>query len=112
MPEAWAAKAYPSLEPLAAWVDDLLARLAFIGDWAARGKPDVYWLSGFFFPQVRPIAAQSQSSDCSVQRFRFFFGSYSQMAALPRQSSPLGLPDRHAPELCAPLRPPHRHGQL
>ncbi|GBF98747.1 dynein heavy chain axonemal [Raphidocelis subcapitata] len=52
VPEAWAAKAYPSLKPLAAWVDDLLARLAFIGDWAARGKPDVYWLSGFFFPQA------------------------------------------------------------
>jgi hypothetical protein len=57
VPEAWAARAYPSLKPLAAWIDDLLARLAFIGNWVAHGKPAVYWLSGFFFPQVRAAAA-------------------------------------------------------
>ena len=52
VPDAWAAKAYPSLKPLAAWVDDLLERLAFIAAWAARGPPPVVWLSGLFFPQA------------------------------------------------------------
>jgi hypothetical protein len=52
VPEAWSAKAYPSLKPLSAWVADLLERLEFIGGWVRDGKPAVYWISGFFFPQV------------------------------------------------------------
>jgi dynein heavy chain len=49
----WAAKAYPSLKPLSSWVADLLERVKFIGAWIAGGTPAVYWISGFFFPQVR-----------------------------------------------------------
>jgi len=52
VPGAWEAKAYPSLKPLAAWVTDLVERLAFIGGWVAHGTPAVYWVSGFFFPQA------------------------------------------------------------
>jgi dynein heavy chain len=59
VPEAWAAKAYPSLKPLSSWVTDLLQRLEFIQGWVDHGVPVCYWISGFFFPQVRgclPIA--------------------------------------------------------
>ncbi|KAA0196090.1 Dynein heavy chain 1 axonemal [Fasciolopsis buskii] len=52
VPLMWANKAYPSLKPLAAWVDDLLQRVAFIQDWIDRGVPSVFWISGFFFPQA------------------------------------------------------------
>ena len=54
VPSVWAAKAYPSLKPLAAWMSDLLRRHAFIQDWLNHGHPKVYWVSGLFFPQVRP----------------------------------------------------------
>jgi dynein heavy chain len=52
VPAIWAKKAYPSLKPLAAWVDDLAHRLEFIQSWADNGTPPAYWISGFFFPQA------------------------------------------------------------
>lgn len=52
VPDAWAAKAYPSLKPLSSWVNDLLERCRFIQSWVDNGTPCVYWIPGFFFPQV------------------------------------------------------------
>ena len=52
VPALWAKKAYPSLKPLAAWVDDLAERLAFVQKWVDKGPPPAYWVSGFFFPQA------------------------------------------------------------
>eukprot|EP00983_Pelagomonas_calceolata_P081383 1155547-Pelagomonas_calceolata.AAC.1 len=53
VPDMWAAKAYPSLKPLFSWVNDLLDRCRFIQTWVDHGTPCVYWIPGFFFPQVR-----------------------------------------------------------
>lgn len=52
VPNLWAKSAYPSLKPLAAWVIDLVARVKFIQDWIDQGIPQVFWISGFFFPQA------------------------------------------------------------
>jgi dynein heavy chain len=52
VPALWAKRAYPSLKPLAAWVDDLQQRLDFINSWVDHGTPAAYWISGFFFPQA------------------------------------------------------------
>lgn len=52
VPEMWQGKAYPSLKPLSSWVQDLLERCKFIQAWIDTGAPAVYWISGFFFPQV------------------------------------------------------------
>jgi dynein heavy chain len=52
VPEMWEAQAYPSLKPLAAWVDELLARLDFIQKWIDNGSPATYWINGFYFPQA------------------------------------------------------------
>jgi dynein heavy chain len=55
VPELWQAKAYPSLKPLSAWVEDLEKRLQFMEHWINLGPgntPAVYWISGLFFPQA------------------------------------------------------------
>ncbi|XP_019622649.1 PREDICTED: dynein heavy chain 6, axonemal-like [Branchiostoma belcheri] len=51
VPGLWANAAYPSLKPLASWVQDLIYRTAFIDNWIRQGLPKSFWISGFFFPQ-------------------------------------------------------------
>jgi len=52
VPGLWAKAAYPSLKPLAAWMDDLVQRIAFVQTWIDGGPPPAYWISGFYFPQA------------------------------------------------------------
>ncbi|CAH8641841.1 unnamed protein product [Heterobilharzia americana] len=52
VPIMWANKAYPSLKPLASWIEDLVIRVKFIREWIDIGVPSVFWISGFFFPQA------------------------------------------------------------
>jgi dynein heavy chain len=52
VPALWASKAYPSLKPLSSWVLDLVQRCEFIQKWINLGIPNIYWISGFFFPQA------------------------------------------------------------
>ena len=52
VPAIWAKRAFPSLKPLAAWVEDLKLRLDFVINWVDKGTPVAYWVSGFFFPQA------------------------------------------------------------
>jgi hypothetical protein len=39
------------LKPLAAWINDYTARIAFMRSWLRQGTPACFWLPGFFFPQ-------------------------------------------------------------
>ena len=51
VPGLYRSAAYPSLKPLASWVNDLRLRLLFIKRWIIRGQLKSYWISGFFYTQ-------------------------------------------------------------
>ncbi|CAL4065768.1 unnamed protein product, partial [Meganyctiphanes norvegica] len=50
VPPCWLTRSYPTLKNLARYVADLLHRLKFFNRWIEDGMPDVFWFSGFFFP--------------------------------------------------------------
>jgi len=54
VPEAWTSGGvgFLSLKPLSSWIWDLLDRYNFINGWIEGGKPPIFWISGFFFPQA------------------------------------------------------------
>ncbi|DBA02677.1 TPA: hypothetical protein N0F65_010502 [Lagenidium giganteum] len=67
IPREWEDAGYPCLKPLAAWIEDFFARIAFTQDWLINGPPATYWLSGFFFPQGFMTAVkQSYSRDKKI----------------------------------------------
>jgi len=49
MPGLWAKRSYGSLKPLNGYFKDLLQRLTMLQEWVDNGKPNVFWLSGFYF---------------------------------------------------------------
>ncbi len=51
VPEMWMAKSYPSLKPLGSYIKDLKERLDFFNTWIAKGKPQAFWICGFYFTQ-------------------------------------------------------------
>ena len=49
IPERWRGRSYPSRKPLISYIADLKKRLEMLETWIAKGQPNVFWISGFFF---------------------------------------------------------------
>lgn len=52
IPAAWAKISYPSLKSLPNYISDFVERILFLHNWFLFGKPNTFWLSGFFFTQA------------------------------------------------------------
>lgn len=52
IPPSWSNVGFLSLKPLASWIQDCNKRIDFLRTWIKEGTPNVYWVSGFFFPQA------------------------------------------------------------
>jgi dynein heavy chain len=51
IPTVWRKISYPSQSSLLKYLTNLRDRVDFFRGWVQRGKPDSFWLGGFFFPQ-------------------------------------------------------------
>jgi dynein heavy chain len=49
VPALWIDKSYPSMKPLASYVNELIERMRMMSTWLANGPPHVFWISGFYF---------------------------------------------------------------
>lgn len=93
VPEAWARYAYPSLKPLASWVADYHARIAFMRSWLQLGTPRCFWLPGFFFPQgfmtgVLQMHARKYSIPIDTLSFGFAVTTHDAPEQVPAQEVP------------------------
>lgn len=61
VPDIWKF-AYYSLKPLNSWIDDLHKRIEQLRNWAYKGQPNVFWISGFSFPTGFTTALQQQAA--------------------------------------------------
>lgn len=52
VPAIWADVGFLSMKPLGSWTQDLTHRIHFLQKWIDEGTPNVFWISGFFFPQA------------------------------------------------------------
>ena len=59
VPDLWMSKSFPSLKPLASYVEDLLPS-ASVFRLVRKGQPSIFWISGFFFtPSFTTAALQN-----------------------------------------------------
>jgi dynein heavy chain len=61
VPALWK-QAYHTLKSLSSWIDDLNKRVNFMKDWAFKGQPIVFWISGFTYPTGFTTAVQQISA--------------------------------------------------
>ena len=50
IPEVWLEAAYPTMEDLPGYLDDLLERVDFLRKWHIEGAPKTFWVTALFEP--------------------------------------------------------------
>lgn len=78
VPSSWSYPngGYLSLKPLNSWIDDLNRRIIFLNDWIDHGKPNVFWFSGFFFPQAfitGTLQNYARKTSIAIDKLGFIF---------------------------------------
>ncbi|KAL0246239.1 hypothetical protein GEMRC1_007451 [Eukaryota sp. GEM-RC1] len=78
VPAMWTAVAYPSVKPLSSWIKDFCNRVDFFKNWLVKGRPSIFHLPSFSFPQgfltsVLQLHARKYKVPIDSLSFRFEF---------------------------------------
>lgn len=78
VPQVWLEVSYPSMRPIASYIEDLCHRLKFFYQWSHFKAPVVFWFSGFFFPQsfltaIMQNYARKNKTEIDKLKYRFIF---------------------------------------
>jgi dynein heavy chain len=93
VPQAWKKVSFASLKLLGGYVEDFIQRMQMFQDWVDKGKPVVFWVSGFFFTQAfltGILQNMARVDKCAIDQVVWNFKVQRKESLAPSMADPYG----------------------